>query len=64
MVFRIFLSKQADKFLNESEEDLNNRLRLKNSLLVEPFDINYVKIKGEDQIFRTRLGDYRILYQV
>lgn len=50
MVFRIFLSKQAEKFLNASEKDLNNRLRLKISLLVEPFEIDYVKIKGATKV--------------
>ena len=64
MVFKIFLSKQAQKFLEDVDEDISNRLKMKITLLSNPFEVDSIKIKGEDDTFRTRLGDYRILFLI
>ena len=37
---------------------------MKITLLSNPFEVDSIKIKGEDDTFRTRLGDYRILFLI
>ena len=64
MTFRIFLSRQARKFLSRVEENTRDRIKAKLHLLKEPFEVVLVKIKGSPNTYRTRVGDYRILYIV
>lgn len=64
MVYRIFLSNQARKFLDDVEVQLKDRLKLKISLLSNSFEVDSIKIKGEEDTYRTRLGDYRILFLI
>lgn len=64
MVYKIFLSNQAKKFLDDANIQLKERLKLKISLLTEPFEVDSIKIKGEEDTYRTRLGDYRILFLI
>ena len=39
-------------------------VRALEALSHEPFPRGAVKLKGEEAIFRIRVGDYRILYEV
>ncbi len=64
MVYKIFLTNQARKFLDDAEIQLKDRLKLKISLLSDPYEIDSIKIKGEENTYRTRLGDYRILFLI
>ena len=64
MVYKIFLTNQARKFLEDVDIQLKKRLKLKISLLSDPFEIDSIKIKGEENTYRTRLGDYRILFLI
>ena len=58
------MSNQAKKFLDDANIQLKERLKLKISLLTEPFEVDSIKIKGEEDTYRTRLGDYRILFLI
>ena len=58
------MSTQAKKFLDDANIQLKERLKLKISLLTEPFEVDSIKIKGEEDTYRTRLGDYRILFLI
>lgn len=34
------------------------------ALVLNPMPVGYVKIRGSDDLFRVRCGDYRIIYQI
>ena len=66
--YKIFLSKQADKFLNNQKVDVKEKI---NSVLLKlsnnPFPITEYevkKIQGLINTFRIRLGDIRIVYEI
>ncbi len=65
MAYQIELSKQAEKFIGS--------LSKKNAILVtskiatladDPYNTSTIKLKGEDNVYRIRAGNYRILYEV
>ena len=64
MTYKILLSRQAKKFLSGLEEKIEARIITKMHLLSEPFEVDHVKIKKSPKTYRTRVGDYRILYIV
>lgn len=54
-------SKQAYKYLSKLDE--LNATRIKNSINKLPYSkINVKKIKGIENLYRLRVGDYRILF--
>ena len=57
-------SNQALKFLKKVDNELAKRLinRIE-KLQVEPFPQNMKRVEGQ-KLFRIRVGDYRILYEV
>jgi mRNA interferase RelE/StbE len=64
-LFKIFFSKKASKSIKILPKA--NRERLKEiilSLKENPFNYPYKKIQGEVNLYRIRLGKYRILYEV
>lgn len=65
MKYKIEFTRAADKQL----EDISKAEVLKLSKRIEklasnPFPQGYEKLKGFDEIYRVRQGDYRILYSV
>jgi len=65
MKFEIYLSRQAKKFLEKLDEDTRERIKEKLRLLADnPFALPYKKIKGRENTYRIRVGDYRIIYSV
>lgn len=63
---KVELSKISKKFLRKCEKDIYKRIvkRIK-ELCENPFPSNSIKIKGKkEKIFRIRVGNYRILYEV
>lgn len=65
-MLNILLSKASKKFLKKCEKNLRERILINiKKLKGEPFPSNARRIIGKkDKIFRIRVGDYRILYQV
>jgi|Deesub1362A_J573_1020465.scaffolds.fasta_scaffold16414_4 mRNA interferase RelE/StbE len=66
MKFRILLHKRADKFLRELKPEEKKRLvdkfkQLENFPAVR---LDIVKIAGEENTFRLRVGNYRALFKV
>jgi mRNA interferase RelE/StbE len=62
MPFQVLLHKSAKKKFDKlADAQLKERLREAFRMLAEPFDLDTVKIQGEDQTYRTRIGKYRIL---
>ena len=65
MMFEVYLSRQAKKTLEKLDEDTRKRIIEKLKLLAEnPFILPYKKIKGRENTYRIRIGDYRVIYSV
>jgi len=65
MVFEVYLSRQAKKFLEMLDENSRKRIKEKLRLLADnPFSLPYKKIKGRESTYRIRIGDYRVIYSV
>ena len=66
MSYRILLHKRVDKYLRELDEETRNRI--KESLReLENFPksrLDLLKIAGEENTFRARIGKYRALLKV
>ena len=62
MPYDVLVHKKAQKkFGKLKDEELKARLREAFSLLSEPFDLDTIKIQGNEDTYRTRIGKYRIL---
>jgi len=65
MIFNVSYSNQAKKFMKKAERILLERLIEKIEILrEEPINTDTKKIVGAKGLFRVRIGDYRILYEV
>ena len=65
MRFDVFFSNQAKKFLKKSDIVLLKRLFKKiEELREKPFLHDSKTIEGSEKLFRVRVGDFRILYEV
>ncbi len=63
-MFEVVLSRQAEKFIRKTDKILVKRLIQKlESLKTEPIGHDSKRIIGKE-LFRVRVGDYRILYSV
>ena len=64
-LYSVFLSKQAVKSVHEMPEGQKEKLREAfNIMKHNAFSYPYQKIQGESHLFRIRIGDYRILYEI
>lgn len=60
------LSKQASLFLNKADHTLTGKITEKvESLRIEPFPSGTMRVLDSSRkLFRVRVGDYRVLYEV
>ena len=65
-MFEVSYSKQAEKFLKNTEKILAKRILKKiEELKIKPFLHDTKTVEGyKEKLFRVRVGDYRILYEV
>ena len=64
-MFEVSYSNQADKFLKKAEKIIAKRIAQKiEKLMREPVIQGTKSIQGSKGLFRVRVGDYRILYEV
>lgn len=61
-MYRIIIKKPAKKFIDKLPKNEKQRIVKAIEKLPEGEDIK--KLKGHDNIYRLRIGDYRILYTV
>jgi mRNA interferase RelE/StbE len=60
---QVLIHKRAQKkFQGLGDAELKERIREAFGLLSEPFSLDTIKIKGEENTYRTRIGKYRILF--
>jgi len=66
MKFRVLLHKRADKFLKELKPGKKKRIvdKLKQLEDFPAARLDIVKIAGEENTFRLRVGNYRALFKV
>lgn len=65
MAYRIEFTPRAERELKALDRSIQTRLaRRINSLAENPFPQGIKKLAGEDDLYRLRVGDYRIIYQV
>ena len=65
MAYRIEFAPKADRQFKALERSLQVRLaRRINSLVENPFPQGIKKLAGEEDLYRLRVGDYRIIYQI
>ena len=66
MPYTVKVERPAAKFLRGlRDRRLNERLRAAiDGLVSDPHPSGSLKMQGEDELYRIRVGDYRIVYQV
>jgi mRNA interferase RelE/StbE len=65
MTYRIEFVKRATKQFKDLPTHEQQRLSPKiNALSTEPRPIGVVKLSGEEDLYRIRVGDYRIIYAI
>lgn len=65
MTYAIITPKAVQKQLDALPDDVYNRIAAKIQLLAEdPRPNGMVKIKGSNNEYRIRIGDYRIRYEI
>ena len=61
--YQVFIHKKTQKkFERLGDEQLKERIREVFKLLSDPFSLDTIKIQGEENTYRTRIGKYRILW--
>ena len=64
MNFKIIWDKGAEKQLTELEKNISIRIYKKINSLKEDFDSADIKRLQNSGLFRLRIGDYRILFEI
>ena len=65
MKFSVEFSRRAERYLKKLDKIIAKRCIFKIEMLQEnPFPRDAVKVKGRENVFRVRVGKYRILYEV
>ena len=64
-LFRIEFKPSVEKDLRRLPAEVISRLMEKiDSLESEPFPPQSIKVSGSEKLYRLRVGDYRIIYEV
>ncbi len=62
MNYKIFLDRKALKFINGQPQD--QKVRILSAISKLPNEGDIKALKGHDEVFRLRVGNYRIIYTV
>jgi mRNA interferase RelE/StbE len=64
-MYEVIFTKRAGKFINDLQSGYKKKLRdVITHLKKNPFSYPYKKIRGEANLYRIRMGKYRILYEI
>ncbi len=63
-MFRVKIHRKAFKFLEKLDPKSRERIFSAIDKLSDPFSLPYEKLKGEKNVYRIRVGDYRVIYLV
>lgn len=65
MNYKVKFTKGARKMLKKLPLDIQNRIKPKiKALSVEPRPDGVKKLKGKENSYRIRVGDYRVVYEI
>lgn len=65
MKYRIEIDPSAEKSLSKIEAKFAVKIRERIRYLgEEPRQVGSIKMSGEDNVYRSRVGDYRIVYEI
>jgi mRNA interferase RelE/StbE len=62
MIYNIRIKKSAQKFIERQPKE--TRLRLYKAISKLPFEGDIKQLKNQNNRFRLRLGDFRVIYSV
>ena len=64
-MYEIIFSRKAAKFISTLPKNYKNKIKEMLTILKEnPYAYPYKKIRGETNLYRIRVGKYRILYEI
>lgn len=64
-MFEVLFSKKAVAFIDSLPKGNKDKLRdIVDEMKVNPFSHPYKKIRGKKGLYRVRIGQFRLLYQV
>ncbi len=66
-MYFVYLSQQAQKFLDKLDKFIKNRIEERLKKLGEipiPSDAKFIMRDGMEKVFRYRIGEFRALYKV
>ena len=64
MSYEVRAHNRVRKYLKRVSEEDGRRLKRLILSLEDPYKVPHVKIKGENGVYRARIGKYRILYSI
>lgn len=65
MKYQVFLNKKAEKTLSKMEKSIAKRISEKITQISEdPRHNGAIKLSGEENSYRVKIGDYRIIYEI
>ncbi|MBO8183706.1 MAG: type II toxin-antitoxin system RelE/ParE family toxin [Archaeoglobus sp.] len=63
-MFKVKLHRRVIKFLQRLDENNRKRIFLAIEKLEDPFSQPYEKVKGRRDLYKIRVGDYRVIYRL
>ncbi len=65
-MYKLIVGKQAEKYISRLDSSTRKRiLKAMVSLAESPFgDTNVKRLKGQEDLFRKRVGDLRIIFRI
>lgn len=63
-MFNVILKKAVLREIKKESQKTRDRIFKSLEKLENPFSVPYEKLGGEEDIYRTRVGDFRIIYYV
>lgn len=65
MAYAVYLTKSAERALERLPAAVRNRIvAALDELADNPRSTDVIKLQGEDDLYRKRVGDYRIVFQL
>ncbi|MDI6884779.1 MAG: type II toxin-antitoxin system RelE/ParE family toxin [archaeon] len=62
MSYEVRVHRRVEKFLKTIPKTEKERLKSLILSLQKPSAVSHVKVKGEEGVYRARVGKYRVLY--
>ena len=65
MAYQVIVKPSAEKVIRKLDRDTRRKVtRLLEALAEEPRPGGVVKLAGDDNLWRVRIGDYRVVYEI